>query len=189
MDLLSLGQLLQSEGKAQQEVRRDLPGMLEAAIFLEGLLDHGDAGLLTPDLVVEVHRRVMQRSRTSYSRRPRATWMGRKWKFYGDPEDSPERMQRLVDAYNEEWSHGDPLRAVAELIHAFLEVHPFADGNGRTIKLIASYSLRARDPSVQALRFPKFDRWCEMLAHDDASLRLQAWLRDNNTVVRENKTV
>ena len=58
------------------------------------------------------------------------------------PEDLPQWLRRLDEAAPERFSRADRIVAVAALHHRLLWVHPFADGNGRTARLLSHALLR-----------------------------------------------
>lgn len=58
------------------------------------------------------------------------------------PEELPSWLSRLDEAAPERFGPADRLVAVASLHHRLLWVHPFADGNGRTARLLSHALLR-----------------------------------------------
>ena len=65
------------------------------------------------------------------------------------PEEVPERMARFLGAVNAdlEMPQADVADMLARQHHAFLEIHPFADGNGRMARLLLNFV-------AQSLGFP-----------------------------------
>jgi len=58
---------------------------------------------------------------------------------YGPPEHVASEMDLLVQMHAEHDSHGVPVEVEAAwLHHRFTQIHPFADGNGRVARAIAS---------------------------------------------------
>lgn len=59
---------------------------------------------------------------------------------YASPEEVPGKMQELMAWYG---SSADlhPIEVAAILHHRFIVIHPFADGNGRTARLLVNYHL------------------------------------------------
>lgn len=52
-----------------------------------------------------------------------------------------EKMEHMMELYNNEWQELHPIRRAA-LLHAyFVGIHPFSDGNGRTSRLIMNFEL------------------------------------------------
>lgn len=60
---------------------------------------------------------------------------------YCPPEQVASEMDNLVRIYNNELSNVHILAKAAFLHHAFVQIHPFQDGNGRIARLLASFVL------------------------------------------------
>lgn len=60
---------------------------------------------------------------------------------YCPPEQVVSEMDNLVRIYNNELSNVHILVKAAFLHHAFVQIHPFQDGNGRIARLLASFVL------------------------------------------------
>ena len=58
------------------------------------------------------------------------------------PDELPSWLARLDEGASERFSRTDRLVAIAALHHRLLWVHPFADGNGRTARLMSHALLR-----------------------------------------------
>ncbi len=59
--------------------------------------------------------------------------------FYCPPEHVDSEMDNLIEIYNREVEDGvHPLLLAAWVHHAFTTIHPFQDGNGRVVRLLAS---------------------------------------------------
>ncbi len=58
--------------------------------------------------------------------------------YYVNPEDTPIRMQELMDSYrsNKENPEIHPIVLAAYFHHQFVAIHPFDDGNGRMTRLL-----------------------------------------------------
>lgn len=62
--------------------------------------------------------------------------------MYCPPEHVDAEMDRLIELYNElVEKHVHPLVIASWVHHAFTTIHPFQDGNGRVVRLIASLIL------------------------------------------------
>ncbi len=62
--------------------------------------------------------------------------------LYCPPEHVEAEMDRLIEIYNELCEQNvNPLIIATWLHHAFTTIHPFQDGNGRVVRLIASLIL------------------------------------------------
>ncbi len=60
---------------------------------------------------------------------------------YCPPEQVASEMDHLIGIYNSELSDAHVLVKAAFLHHAFVQIHPFQDGNGRIARLLASFAL------------------------------------------------
>ena len=73
--------------------------------------------------------------------------------YYAPPEDTPAEMARLIDELNSDAFRGaHPVIQAAYAHYAYICVHPFADGNGRVARALASVYLY-RDPGVPLVIF------------------------------------
>ena len=52
-----------------------------------------------------------------------------------------EKMEELLDNYNNKWKNLDIMEREALFNIEFLRIHPFEDGNGRTSRLILNYNM------------------------------------------------
>jgi hypothetical protein len=97
-----------------------------------------------------------------YSARDLVVEFKGKLHFYPNPCDMEETIQRLIDEYNPRWFTLNCLRTIhskkaledlvhltAWLVYTFLELHPFGDGNGRTIRLLYTYIMESYGFSFQ----------------------------------------
>ena len=53
----------------------------------------------------------------------------------------PEKMQNMIKDYQDTWSTLHPVERSARLHIAFVKIHPFVDGNGRTARLVHNFEL------------------------------------------------
>jgi len=60
---------------------------------------------------------------------------------YCPPEQVDSEMDNLIRIFNEELKGSHVLVRAAFLHHAFVQIHPFQDGNGRIARLLASFVL------------------------------------------------
>jgi len=60
---------------------------------------------------------------------------------YCDPVHVASEMDNLIRIFNYEISHSHILVKAAFLHHAFVQIHPFQDGNGRIARLLVSFVL------------------------------------------------
>lgn len=62
--------------------------------------------------------------------------------YYASPEDTPGEMARLVyECSSTEFERAHPIVQASYIHYAFVSVHPFADGNGRVSRALASIFL------------------------------------------------
>ncbi len=72
---------------------------------------------------------------------------------YAPPSDVPGEMSRLVDTLSSEaFANSHPVIQAAYAHYAFVSIHPFADGNGRVARALASAFLY-RNPGVPLVIF------------------------------------
>ena len=60
---------------------------------------------------------------------------------YASPEETPAKMNDLMDWYRENESIMNPVQLAAEFHYRFVSIHPFDDGNGRVARLMMNYIL------------------------------------------------
>ncbi|MDP9080134.1 MAG: Fic family protein [Bacteroidota bacterium] len=63
--------------------------------------------------------------------------------YYATPEETPAKMQELMEWYAEVSNHTDihPVVAAALFHHRFVSIHPFDDGNGRLSRILMNLIL------------------------------------------------
>ena len=164
-----------------KEEKNGVKGFLEAYRYLHRLVDNKDAGLLDNNLICDVHKLLMDYRRNNctigcYSDKERVVeFEGKVW-CYVTPHKMFERMQIMIDQYNNRWNVilmnkknlkdglQDLFPLLAWLIHSFLELHPFGDGNGRVIRLLYAYILEAYGISLPIPIFTEsYNQWCHVL--------------------------
>ncbi len=65
---------------------------------------------------------------------------------YCPPEQVDSEIQRLLDLYElYDNAHIHPLLCAAWLHHRFIQIHPFADGNGRVVRALMNWHLIKRE--------------------------------------------
>jgi Fic family protein len=142
---------------AEDITAEEVLGNIEAMRWaVDGL---GSAGAITVDGLLEVHRRLLARTRLAEHGgkiREQQNWIGGSAfnpcsaVFVPPPHEEVERLlQDLCDFCN-----GDPLPAVAQaaIAHAQFEtIHPFIDGNGRTGRALLHVILKRRGLAPRVL--------------------------------------
>ena len=146
----------QRNGKSAEQVASILRDQMEA---LEGLFDFVKTQELSLSYIKELHQQLMRSEPTytvyspegipfetplekgMYKREPNnpSRPAGEKHE-YCPPEHTAREMERLVEIYNEQRELPTEVQA-AWLHHAFTQIHPFQDGNGRVARALASLVL------------------------------------------------
>jgi Fic family protein len=68
---------------------------------------------------------------------------------YASPEETPAKMQELIEWYRTNETTMHPVRLAAEFHYRFVCIHPFDDGNGRVARLVMNYILmKKKHPPV-----------------------------------------
>ena len=93
--------------------------------------------------------------------------------YYATPEETPARMTDLLDACTRlqaevEAGETHPLVAAATLHHGLVEIHPFADGNGRLARVLMNLLLMRAGYPPAVLRTEHRDAYYGALAEADA---------------------
>ncbi|MDR0416627.1 MAG: Fic family protein [Propionibacteriaceae bacterium] len=88
----------------------------------------------------------------TYPNNPTSASTGREH-HYAPPEDTPPEMTRLIDELKSpEFAQAHPVVQAAYAHYAYICIHPFADGNGRVARALASVYLY-RHPGVPLMVF------------------------------------
>ena len=113
------------------------------------------SGLLTVQLICEVHRTLMEGLHDKAGKIRETvvhTTYQDKLHFYPPPEKVETRLYALVDRHNI-YVEGSPtdnqsveyilhvFKMAARLMFEFVDTHPFGDGNGRMCRLLANYAI------------------------------------------------
>lgn len=121
-----------------------------------------ETGMITVQQICDIHRILMDglldnageiRKTTTYTIRPD----GEKY-YYTPPEIVEDRLYTVVDHHNKHMQEIHNLnlsrkeklamtvKAAAWLLLNFVDTHPFSDGNGRTSRLLAGYTIMMANP-------------------------------------------
>lgn len=141
--------------------------------YLYKLVEHENAGLLEHELFFTVNDKVRGTTSQCYSTHQRCCeWNGILYAFE-DPETIQHCMQQMIDQFNykfwtlkhcKHYIH-DITRLLSQLTIDFLHIHPFGDGNGRTIKCMINYILHSLHyPSIDFSNISYTD-WCKIIVH------------------------
>lgn len=146
-------ELLRSGREPKDRSERMILNDYRAIQFMRNDFD----GRLTPEAVLELHRIVTEDTLDNPDAAGRLQQPGEGrvavydrddgWRIHKPPpaEELPERLQRLCDFANEDETSPQFIHPVirAILLHFCLAYdHPFEDGNGRTARILFSWSMR-----------------------------------------------
>lgn len=139
--------------------------LMDAKQALEGLFDFVRSEALTTSYVRQLHQQLMSSVSTydayyidpvtnrprlvkknlepgKYKEEPNNPWReDGSVEVYCPPNEVAEQMDSLVDMYNHYPSDVPVEQKAAWLHHAFTQIHPFQDGNGRVARALASLAL------------------------------------------------
>ncbi len=93
--------------------------------------------------------------------------------YYATPEETPAKMQDLMDSYATWMAQVDDgeahiLSAASGLHHGLVEIHPFADGNGRTSRVLMNLLLMRAGYPPAVIHNERRDAYFGALAQADA---------------------
>ncbi len=162
----------------------------EVIEYLEAMVRENEP--LTLAVVREMHRMLMGDTYEVKAQTPDGGWITREetggaykthsnhvvtrtgeTHYYATPEETPARMTDLMDAcarLQTEVEAGEthPLIAAATLHHGLVEIHPFADGNGRLARVLMNLLLMRAGYPPAVLRTEHRDAYYGALAEADA---------------------
>lgn len=170
---------LKAEGKSDFEIKTELPGMHKALNYIDSLIQDQNGGLLEHEILCEVASCVLN-SRVGYSENDRVTEFQGSLKSYCAPDKIYHYIQLLIDEFNKGYwklkdsktSSNEVLKTlIVKLVITFLQIHPFRDGNGRTIRLIVYYILKSYDNTIVSYSFnmQSYHDWCKCVYNEKGS--------------------
>lgn len=140
-----------------------LRGAKLAKHYLQDLLKSPNRGLLEHEIIIAVNNKVLNINKRDYSQNQRMTTFKGREKMYCKPEDINVKMQIIIDRFNEQCAYRNAIhKALAEFVFDFLDIHPFSDGNGRTIKCIIWYVLKSFQ-KLNHFHCLKYPSWCDII--------------------------
>lgn len=83
----------------------------------------------------------------------------------------PEKMQEMMDFYNENMETMHPVELASEMHERLVYIHPFADGNGRTARLLMNLILLQNGYPIAILKGDTENRLKYYEALETASIR------------------
>ena len=89
--------------------------------------------------------------------------------YYASPEETPSKMQDLMNWYNEASTNEDihPLIIAALFHHEFVAIHPFDDGNGRLARILMNFILIKKGYPPIVIKQEDRDNYYGVLAQAD----------------------
>jgi len=144
----------------------------QATTYLQTLVNDENAGLLAHELFFTVNGKVRGKSCHDYSTYKRCCeWNGIVHEFE-DPKTIEHTMQLMMDDFNNKfWKYKQQKRfnqsyialLLSKLSIDYLRIHPFGDGNGRTIKCILNYILLSLHFQTMDFSNIPYMEWCKII--------------------------
>lgn len=153
-----------------------LEGAKAAKQYLDELLTYPEKGLLDHEIIITVNQKLLRKKKTTgYCSNPRLTTYRGTVKFYCDPEEIGPNMQIIIDRFNHQSTYNKSVRqALAYFVIDFLQIHPFANANGRCVKFLIWYILKSFE-NIQFLNMLDYITWCEIVHQKSYDCMLK-WL-------------
>jgi Fic family protein len=88
---------------------------------------------------------------------------------YASPEETPSLMSDLVDWYNKAEQKGElsPVELAALFHYRYIRIHPFEDGNGRIVRMLANFILSRHNYPMIVVRSRKKSEYLDALSATD----------------------
>ncbi|MFD1256596.1 Fic family protein [Mucilaginibacter terrae] len=89
--------------------------------------------------------------------------------YYALPEETPAKMQELMDWYNEATNNPEihPIVTAALFHHRFVAIHPFDDGNGRMSRILINLILMRSGYPVAVIKSDNKEEYYALLSRAD----------------------
>ena len=89
--------------------------------------------------------------------------------YYAAPEDTPAKMQELMDWYGEVSNDKDihPIVVAALFHHKFVAIHPFDDGNGRLSRILMNLILMQKNYPPVVIKMDDRQNYYSLLSRAD----------------------
>ena len=85
-----------------------------------------------------------------------------------EPFEVPFKMQELMDWLNENFDEENPIVLAAVAHHEMAKIHPFADGNGRTARLLLNLILLKKGYPICSIKRTERPRYYEAMSEADS---------------------
>ena len=91
--------------------------------------------------------------------------------YYAAPEETPAKMQDLMEWYSETSNNKDihPVVVAALFHHKFVSIHPFDDGNGRLSRLLMNLILMQKGYPPVVIKMDDRQNYYSLLSRADAN--------------------
>jgi Fic family protein len=91
--------------------------------------------------------------------------------YYATPEETPAKMQELMEWYNEVTGNKEthPVVAAALFHHKFVSIHPFDDGNGRLSRILMNLILMQKGYPPVVIKMDDRRNYYSLLSRADRS--------------------
>lgn len=84
-----------------------------------------------------------------------------------EPFEVPFKMQELIAWLNENFEHENPVILAAVIHHEMAKIHPFADGNGRTARLLLNLILMKQGYPICSIKRTERPRYYQAMTNAD----------------------
>ena len=90
--------------------------------------------------------------------------------YYATPEETPAKMQELMEWYNEVSNHSEihPVVLAALFHHKFVSIHPFDDGNGRLSRILMNLILMQKGYPPVVIKMDDRQNYYSLLSRADS---------------------
>jgi Fic family protein len=134
-----------AEAEAANGLRQFDHGKAAANEAIERQKSHGHSFRLRPSLILALHREALAGiSIFAGNYRPSTVEISESKHQPPGAFLVPELVEELCDYVNENWDNSSPLHLAAYVMWRLNWIHPFADGNGRTSRIVSYVVLMIR---------------------------------------------
>lgn len=90
--------------------------------------------------------------------------------YFASPEETPAKMNDLIQWYGEKKEKLHPVILAAELHYRFISIHPFDDGNGRVARLLMNFALMKTGYPPVIIKTEDKENYFSVLRQADAGI-------------------
>lgn len=147
LPLTEVNIILKNKPENLRNIEKEVINYYDALIYLQSII--GKSARINKKLVLDIHKKVMSgllksENFENYRRAPVVVnnpSNGEVVYLPPDAEDVTDLMNALIEYVNKNIEEIDPI-IIAGLFHKqFVVIHPFVDGNGRTVRLLTKFLL------------------------------------------------